>query len=99
MTAHIADWLIHQGLKHAFHPAENGERAAWCGLIAAVADLRPIPDPSPTEPSVTQRPAVQFCTVCVMAHGTVMADHHGANVHRAKDPENLRCAPSEDTGG
>ena len=78
MSVQPADWFDYKGLKHAFRPAEHGERVAWCGdVIASDAELSAEP------------PKGRLCFPCAVSHGAVLADHHGANVYRARDPEGL----------
>jgi hypothetical protein len=69
----LAEWLDHDGLQHAWHPATDGERTSWCGLT--------VPADVPTEGSAT------LCMRCVVSHGSVVADQQGANIYRTPDPE------------
>ena len=73
MTVQTAEWFDYQGLKHAFRPTEHGERATWCGLVAAEVELTTA--------------TADLCVICAMSHGGELATHHGANVHRAPDPD------------
>ena len=95
MTIQTAEWIVYRGLQHLFRPAEHGERVSWCGLVAVDEDLVPVSEPDPNDRPVDKPPAVQPCTPCLLAHGGELAEHHGANMYRAKDPDGVSASGND----
>lgn len=94
MTAPAAEWLLYAGQKHAWHPAEDGARTSWCaGQPGSTVPDRVLVDQLaevPEQPYGVETPVAPTCMPCALSHGAAAAAHHGANVHRAPDPEGVQ---------